>query len=420
MARTDWFEHDRFGMFVHWGLYSIPAGIWKGKRMKHPYSEWIQGAERLPRGEYRALASQFDPVNFDADAWMQEVSNAGMRYFLITSKHHDGFALWPTKASKYNIMDETSFGRDILGELSVAAKKYDVKLGFYYSHWQDWEGTGGDICSVYMENEEYVHPTPEQFEKYWQDKALVQVRELMENYAPAFLWFDTWSDQSFAYVTPKRQDELIDLIRGIDENCLINSRIQFLAPSDRIDFISTMDNTFPDEGFEKPWETSGTLNDSWGFHQCDYDWKSSEQLVKYLVGNASLGGNYQLNVGPTADGRFQDAAIRRLREIGTWMDVNSESIYGTKAGVLGAQPWGRSTMRHNANATEQHYLHLWDFTPGAAIHVPLTDRRLIRAYVLETGQELDATMGTDGIWIKTPKTMAGLGLPVIVLNVNAA
>ncbi|HEY3378209.1 MAG TPA: alpha-L-fucosidase [Armatimonadota bacterium] len=419
MAATDWFSHDRFGMFIHWGLYSVPAGIWLGKKAKHNYSEWLQASEHIPREEYQQLVAQFNPQAFDADAWIREAKNAGMRYFLITAKHHEGFALWPTKASRYNVMDATPLQRDILGELAAACKKYDVKLGFYYSHWQDWEGTGGDICSTHMENEEYQHPSEEAFAHYWEHKCLVQVRELIENYDPAFFWFDTWNKDSYRYITAERQDELISLIRSLSEKCLINSRIQFLQPSERVDFISTMDNDFPDAGFAKPWETSGTLNDSWAYHKLDFDWKSTQQLLQNLIGNASLGGNYQLNVGPMGDGRFQDAAIKRLREIGAWLEVNGESIYGTQASPLGKMPWGRVTARTSADATRL-YLHLWDVTPGTALFVDGVQNTPLAATVLESGQPVRFEAGENGIWLHLPKELHGLQLPVIALDVAGA
>ncbi len=414
--RADWFEHDRFGMFVHWGLYSLPAGVWQGRRIKHPYSEWLQASEHIPREEYRQLAKQFNPTRFDADEWMQAVKDAGMNYFLITAKHHDGFALWPTKVSAYNVIEATPCQRDLLGELTAAARRQGIKMGFYYSHWQDWEGTGGDICSVHMENEEYVHPSQAQFEAYWQGKCLPQVRELLENYDPAFLWFDTWSDKSFPYVTPARQDELIDLIRSASDHCLINSRIQYLAPSERIDFISTMDNTFPSSGFDKPWETSGTLNDSWGYHQLDFDWKSTATLIRNLVGNAALGGNYQLNVGPTGEGQFQPAALRRLREIGAWLRVNGEAIYGTQASPAGKLPWGRITCRRLDDQRLRLYLHLWEFTPGTALFVPLALGEPRRAMVLESGQQIGVEAGRGGVWLHLPRELGGLSLPVIALD----
>jgi alpha-L-fucosidase len=317
-------------------------------------------------------------------------------------------------------MDATPFGRDILGELAAACRRYDVKLGFYYSHWQDWEGTGGDICSVHMENAEYQHPSDEIFEAYWQRKCLVQVQELLENYDPWFLWFDTWSEDSYAKITPARQDELISLIRRLSPRCLINSRIQFLQPSERVDFISTMDNQFPERGFAKPWETSGTLNDSWAYHQLDFDWKSTRQLLQNLIGNAALGGNYQLNVGPMGDGRFQAAATKRLREIGAWLAVNGDAIYGTQGTPLGPQPWGRITCRPLTPTTTRLYLHLWEITPGAALLVEGLHGTPIAATVLETGQPVRAEAGAAGVWVALPREVHGLQLPVIALEVTHA
>jgi len=424
MASTEWFTHDRFGMFIHWGLYSIPAGVWKGKKNRHPYAEWLQASEHVPRAEYRELAGQFSPQAFDADEWIGEAAAAGMRYFLITAKHHDGFALWPTAASAYNVMEATPFRRDILGELAAACRKRGLKLGFYYSHWQDWEGTGGDICAVHMENEEYVHPSQDEFEQYWQSKCLVQVRELIERYDPDFFWFDSWDDYAgkgdytAVYITPTRQEELITLIRGLSDKCLINSRIQFNDPSDQVDYMSTMDNTFPDEGFARPWETSGTLNRSWAYHSMDYGWKTREELIRNLVGNASLGGNYQLNVGPMADGRFEPAATRRLREIGAWLQVNGESVYGTGASPLGRMPWGRITTRRLEGGRTRLYLHLWDFTPGAAVHVAGAEGQVTGAHVLETGQAVAAEMGGEGAWALVPAELEASDLPVICLDLE--
>lgn len=418
MRSTDWFTEARFGMFVHWGLYSQPAGVWKGRKIRHEYSEWLQASERVPRAEYRALAKTFNPKAFDAEAWIREAHRAGMRYFLITAKHHDGFALWPSKVSAFNVMDATPFKRDILGELATACRKFDVRLGFYYSHWQDWAGSGGDVCEVHMLNEEYVRPSDEAFEAYWQGKCLPQVRELIESYDPSFLWFDTWSESSLDVITPARQDELISLVHGLSPACLINSRIQFLAPSPRVDFLSTMDNVFPDEGFERPWETSGTLNDSWAYHALDFEWKPTEQLIRNLVSNASLGGNYQLNVGPMSDGRFQLAAIKRLREIGAWMDVNGESIYGTRGSPVGAPAWGRLTVRDVEDGSARVYLHLWDAVSEVPLHVAGLGGIPVGAQVLETGQPVQVCRRDDGIDVDVPGEVSGCALPVIALDVK--
>ena len=416
MASTKWFSDARFGMFIHWGLYSNPAGVWKGVKIKHNYSEWLQASEHIPRAEYRELAKQFNPDSFDADEWISEAKRAGMKYFLITSKHHDGFALWPTKASGYNVADATPFGRDILGELADACQRHKVKLGFYYSHWQDWEGTGGDICSAHMENEEYIHPTEEEFQDYWQNKCLVQVQELIENYDPWFFWFDSWNKDSFDLITPERQDELISLVRKLSDKCLVNSRIQFLAPSEDVDYMSTMDNRFPDEGFPKPWETSGTLNHSWAYHSMDYGWKPTRELIKNLVKNVSLGGNYQLNVGPMGNGRFQKAAIKRLREIGAWMDVNGESVYETTTCPLGKMPWGRVTYRRLDENRTILYLHLWEYTPETAVCLDGASGNVIEARALETGQPIHVEPCEGGVLVRIPKALNPDSLPVIRLD----
>lgn len=416
MASTNWFSEARFGMFIHWGLYSIPAGVWKGAKIKHRYSEWLQASEHIPRPEYKALANAFNPDTFDAGEWVCEAKNAGMKYLIITAKHHDGFALWPTKASCYNVVDATPFKRDVLGELADACRKHGIKLGFYYSHWQDWDGTGGDVCSVHMENTEYVHPTEEAFRNYWQKKCLVQVQELIENYDPWLFWFDTWSKDSFRLITSERQKELISLVRSLSEKCLVNSRIQFLSPPEDVDYLSTMDNAFPEKGFSKPWETSGTLNDSWAYHSLDYGWKQTRELIKNLVNNASLGGNYQLNVGPMSNGCFQKAAIRRLHEIGAWMRVNGESIYGTTASSLEKMPWGRITSRRLNENRIKLYLHLWEFSPGTAVFLGGASGNVVEAIVLETEQPIEVKPGQNGLWISIPAALNREDLPVIRLD----
>ncbi|CAA6679204.1 MULTISPECIES: alpha-L-fucosidase [unclassified Lentimonas] len=425
MTSTAWFTHDRFGMFIHWGLYSNPAGVWKGQKMKHPYSEWLQASEHIPREEYRALAASFNPSDFCADEWIRTVRDAGMKYFIITAKHHDGFALWPTKASTFNVFDETPFKRDILGELADACKKYDIKLGFYYSHWQDWEGTGGDICEVHMANEEYTHPSQDEFEHYWQNKCLVQIRELIENYDPDILWFDSWHDYkklgcdyTAKYVPAARQEELISLIRSLSDKCLVNSRINYCNPSDNVDYLSMMDNHFPEEAFDKPWETSGTLNESWAYHSEDYSWKSTQQLIQHLTSNASFGGNYQLNVGPMGNGRFQPAATKRLREIGTWFDANSESIYGTEASPLGKMAWGRITAKDLSQSTTTLYLHLNPLQPEAALFIEGVTAQSANAKVLETGQPVKTVLSEEGICVRLPAEINGCTSPVIELQLT--
>jgi len=420
MANTDWFTDGRFGMFVHWGIYSNPAGVWQGIKITHPYSEWLQASEGIPRAEYRKLADHFNPEGFDADEWIREAANAGMKYFVITAKHHDGFCLWPSKFSTYNVLEATPFKRDILSELAAACQKYHVKLGFYYSHWMDWDGSGGDVPAGDGDkiNPDYVRPSQAEFQGYWEKKCLAQVRELIECYDPWFFWFDSWNKDINDYVTPKHQEELIGLVHGLSDKCLVNSRINFEEPSENCDFLSMMDNSFPDTGFAKPWETSGTLNHSWGYHSMDFAWNSTEQLLKYLIGNASLGGNYQLNVGPMGTGKFQPAAIKRLREIGCWMDVNGESVYGTQRSPIDKVPWGRITARLLPEGNTRLYLHFWSVMPGTAVLVPGISQAPFGAKVLESDQPIFTEVGQAGIWVAIPKELTGLTLPVIALDIT--
>ncbi|MCX6997989.1 MAG: alpha-L-fucosidase, partial [Kiritimatiellaeota bacterium] len=237
---TRWFEEARFGLFIHFGLYSIPAGQWKGvKSGRNWYAEWIRaqqgfdqfeqnGVYGLSREEYDTLLKQFNPAGFNADEWIGLAKEAGMKYFLITAKHHDGFALWPSKASGYNVVEATPFRRDILGELAAACKKHGIKLGFYYSHLQDWGHLGGAVPdwggrAKDGKKPNFTPPTQAQFGQYWNTIVIPQVGELMDRYQPAFFWFDCW--QGTGLLTPSRLEQLIGFIKGKSPSTLINSRI---------------------------------------------------------------------------------------------------------------------------------------------------------------------------------------------------
>ncbi|HMR85805.1 MAG TPA: alpha-L-fucosidase, partial [Niabella sp.] len=230
--RADWFKEARFGMFIHWGLYSILGGTYNGHTLPDEsfengnswYAEWIQPRLEVPRDVYRALVKQFDPLKFDADSWIKEARDAGMKYFVITAKHHDGFALWDSKVSTYDI-GSTPYKKDILGELARACKKYGLKYGFYYSHCEDWDHPGGATPSWTAQKSDA------QFEQYWNEKCLPQVTELIQRYRPDLFWFDTWGDkQEKIFISDKRRDQLIALIRKKSPKTLINGRISWLNP----------------------------------------------------------------------------------------------------------------------------------------------------------------------------------------------
>jgi alpha-L-fucosidase len=329
--RVEWFTEARFGMFVTWGLYSILEGSWNGHTLPDPslpkgeswYADWVQMRLDVPREDYRALTKKFNPVKFNADEWISEAKRSGMRYFVITAKFHDGFALWDSAVSDYDL-SLTPYKGDLLGDLAKACKKHSIKLGFYYSHWQDWGHPGGAV--PFWKGD--LKPSQEEFEKYWQGISLPQVKELLDRYDPDLLWFDTWSNAARGYITPERRDELIALVRKTSPKCLINGRICYHNPGNDIDYLETGDNKHPKKNLGMPWQTPATMNHSWGWHANDFSWKSSKAMIKLLAQNSSLGGNYLLNVGPKSDGTFPRPAIKRLREMGGWIAANGEAIYG--------------------------------------------------------------------------------------------
>ena len=393
--RADWFRDARFGMFVHWGLYSELGGTYKGHTMPDKslangnswYSEWIQMRLEVPKDEYQALAKTFNPEDFDADQWVREAKLAGMKYLVLTSKHHDGFALWDSAVCDFDIASGPC-KRDMLGELATACRKHGLKIGFYYSHWQDWKHPGGALPPW----KDKVQPTPEAFEKYWQEKCLPQVKELLTRYQPDLLWFDTWGNESRNEITPQRRDELIDLIRTTHPDCLINGRICAHDPGERIDFLSAGDNQHPEKNLGRPWQTPATMNHTWAWHANDFNWKSSSSMIRLLATNASLGGNYLLNIGPYAKGAIPVPAIRRMREIGGWLVANGESIYGAQAlDDIPPPEWGRLTTR-TEGGKRIVYAHVMDWSK-LTLELPAALPPATSATVLETGQPVELTDG---------------------------
>jgi len=411
---------------IHFGLYSIPAGVWNGVPAgRSPLSEWIQMQGNWPHGipaeEYKTLLAEFNPTNFNADEWIRDMVGAGMRYMVITSKHHDGFALWPSKVSDYNVVDATPFGRDILGELKAACDKYGAKLGFYYSHWLDWEHQyGGRPHEEEFHSEpRWPQPSQEEFEIYWQEKCLPQVRELIDNYDPCLFWFDTWARNSTEWINEHRMDELIGLIREKSPNCLINSRLGTWGHSKghaAVDYVSTQDNEHPDWHIEQPWETSGTMNHSFAYHQLDFNWRSTHELLKRLIGNAARGGNYHLNVGPMDDGRFQPAVIRRLREMGAWVEINGEALYGTTAYAYDQPEWGAITTRALDDGGTRLYLHIFDPKAQETVVIPDVKTQPTAAKIIETRQPITTESGAEGLTVKIPAEAAAIGIPVIAVD----
>jgi alpha-L-fucosidase len=329
-ARMEWWRDARFGMFIHWGPYAVPAGEYGGETVRG-ISEWIMNSAQIPIPEYEEFAASFNPVLFDADEWVQIARDAGMKYIVITSKHHDGFGIWDSDVSDYDIFNASPFDRDILRELTDAAAAQSISLGFYHSI-MDWHHP--DAQGPHYPTYNTSDKSNPNFPRYVENYLIPQVRELVADYDPAILWFDgEWIPEW----THEMGIDMYNMVRSMKPGILINNRVdkgrQGMQGMTRTDQQYAGDFGTPEQEILEgtsalDWESCMTMNDSWGYKVSDDNWKSAEMLIHNLVDIVAKGGNYLLNVGPTAEGLIPEASVERLAEMGDWMDVNGEAIYG--------------------------------------------------------------------------------------------
>lgn len=334
-----WYHDARFGMFIHWGLYAIPAGRWKGKPVKG-IGEQIMRFAQIPAAEYEKLARGFNPIHFDADAWVKLAVRAGMKYLVLTTKHHDGFALFDSAASDFTVTKATPFGRDIVKELAEACALHGIRFCVYYSQRQDWHEPDGAW------NEwpgQFPAPREERgfhFRRYCESKAFPQVRELLTNYGPiGLVWFDTPADS-----TEEDSRDFYDLVHSLQPDTLVCDRVG----NGFGDYAVLGDNEFPYCPDNLNGEVPATMNHTWGFKADDHEWKSTRDLLYSLLRSVSCGCNYLLNIGPDALGDIPQEAVTRLEEIGEWLRINKDAVYGASAVPFSAPcDWGLATCRDN-------------------------------------------------------------------------
>ena len=418
--RAKWFTDARFGMFIHWGIYSGAEGYWKGEKLRddNDYAEWIFYRNRIDKDEYLTLLDRFDWDEIDPEKWVILAKKSGMKYVTITAKHHDGFGLWDSKVSNYDLGDYTKPKRDIIKELADACKKHGLKLGLYYSHWLDWEHPYG-----WDHSKELNTVSAEDYDKYWQEKVIPQMRELLTNYGDiSIIWFDMWINHSQSVVSKKQLLQLKNLIRELQPNCLVNSRLGLSIEEDPdIDFKTLGDNQLGDKKEDFPWQSPATVAHSWGFHSSDSQWKSTTTLLKSLINNVSLNGNFMLNIGPRANGDVPFEISQRMLEMGKWLEVNGESIYGAEAFDLDKDlhDWGKITCKKTENGFKL-YLHIFNWPLNKQIRLTGVNAEPQKVYLLADKQKSPLQYSHSNVFTKIdlPVLQPDPYVSVVVLEYN--
>ncbi|WP_246151960.1 alpha-L-fucosidase [Rubripirellula reticaptiva] len=400
--RMAWWREARFGMFVHWGVYSTTGGEYNGKKLPNS-AEWMMNKGRIPIAEYEQYAAQFNPAKFDAAAFVGLAKQAGMKYLVITAKHHDGFSMFGSTASDYNVVDATPFKRDIMKELSVECQKQGIRLGFYYSQAQDWHHPGGmgnswDKDLKRVSNDEYVL-----------GKAVPEVKQLLTEYGPiGIFWWDTPRKMS------RESFNALHSLTKLQPSVITNDRLGDDFPGDYKTFERQIP---PNAPADKDWEVCMPISGSWGYKKGDNDFKSPSTLIRNLIDIASKGGNYLLNVSPTGDGTLLPPAVERLKEVGKWMAINGESIYETSASPLQALGWGRCTSKKIDGGTRL-YLHVFDWPKDGRLVIPGVKNEVRKASLLASGTDLQGRLTDDGIELLVPAEGPDAVASVIVLDVD--
>ena len=418
-VRMEWWKDARFGMFIHWGLYAVPAGEYKGEKVEG-IGEWIMNSLNIPIDEYEKFASGFNPVKFDADEWVSIAKDAGMKYIVITSKHHDGFALWDSEVTEWDIIDATPYDKDILKQLAKACEAQGITLCFYHSI-MDWHHP--DAQAIWEPNynqgrdSENVNPDfPEYIENYMKP----QLKELLTNYGDiGVLWFDgEWVP---AYTTEMGKD-IYNYVRSLQSDIVINNRVDkgrqgMMGLNKDGNFVGdfgTPEQEIPDTGIaDVDWESCMTMNDTWGYKHFDDNWKSEETLIQNLIDIVSKGGNFLLNVGPTAEGIIPQPSVERLKAMGDWMDVNGESIYGANASPFKKPAWGRFTQKEN-----KIYAHIFDWPMDNQLMIPeLRSAKDVYLLTSEGNKSLNITQSDGVLQINLPEEAPDQVASVVVLEI---
>ena len=387
-ARMKWFREARFGLFIHWGVYAVPAGFWQGQPVS---AEWIMNRGKIPVATYRALAKDFTAAKYDPEAWAQLAADAGIKYVVITAKHHDGFTLYGSAYSDWNAVQASGARRDLLQPLADAVRAHGLKFGTYYSQSQDWVNLGGGKGNTPPWDDAQKQGS---FDEYLRTIALPQVRELVEKYHPDILWWDTEYS-----MTPERAKPFFDLVTA-HPGLIHNSRLGGGVLGD----FRTSEQKIPANAMlGRALEVNMTINNSWGYRSDDLNWKSAQTLIRNLSDITSKDGNYLLNVGPTAEGVIPQPEVERLLAIGLWLKINGSAIYATRGGLYQQPlPWGRTTYRAWPGDGTTLFLHVWTWPADGKILLPGLQQAPRSGRMLSSGAEVTATVTAAGLVVTLP------------------
>ena len=397
---AQWFRDAKFGIFMHWGLYSQLGNEWKGKSY-YGSGEWLMNRAKIPAAEYAQTANEFNPTNFNAADWARFVKESGARYLVVTAKHHEGFAMFDSKVSPYNIVEATPYHQDPMVALSAACRNEGVKFGFYYSQFLDWHepNGGGNTWDFPKATKDY--------KKYYSEKSIPQIKELLSHYGPlGLIWFDMPGglnrDETLAFM---------DDVRKLQPDCLISSRVG----NGLGDFRDLGDSELSSDVIDGAWEALFTHNDSWGYMKNDSDFKSPREILRLLASTAARGGNLILNVGPDGTGRIPETSQRYLREVGSWLATNGESIYGTTHSPIPDQPWGMATQK-----TNRLFLHVFDRPNDGVLFVPSFGATAKHASFLVNGTELKIAQDGNDLKIFLPAKLPDARDSVVTVDFDGA
>jgi alpha-L-fucosidase len=392
-ARMKWFHEARFGIFIHWGVYSVPA-----------HGEWYMNNAKVPMTTYRAFAKDFTADKYDPQAWSQLFADAGAKYMVITAKHHDGFTMYDSKFSDWNAVKASAAGRDLLQPLADAVRAKGIKFGLYYSQSQDWNNLGGGTGNKPAWDAEQKKGD---FDTYLKNISLPQVHELLDKYHPAYLFFDTEYS-----MTPERARPFFDLVTSYSD-VIMNNRLGGGVLGD----TATPEQRIATDPLGRGFEVCMTINNSWGYNAGDTRFKSAQQLIHNLSDISSKGGNYLLNIGPNSEGIIPQPEVDRLLAIGNWLKTNGEAIYATEAGpYVDGLPWGRVTQKSRPNGCMTLYLHVWNWPADGKILLPGIRQRAHSGRMLASHAIISSTVTGEGLLVTLPGSAPDPDVSVAMLK----